>query len=211
MNKEKLARFLTSPVTDRIVALSLGGYWLYQSLHWGLANRQGWPLTALVLSALVHNLLIIVRKRPERISVKALHWFAALLACNWWLLFGRFSNQGTALIPGSAASVISTVGFVLSLAAKLSLWRSFGVVPAKRQLRTTGLYGYVRHPIYGIEFLMHTGFVLNSFSFMNLALALGSVAANVGQALAEEDFLSDDPEYQSYKAEVRKRFIPFVV
>ena len=211
MDGRRLERLLTFPMTDRVFAVSLGGFWLYQSLHWGIANRQGWPLMALILSALFHNLLIIFRKSPKKISLNSVHWFVALLACNWWLLFGGFTNQGTALISKNAASVIATIGLVLSLGAKLSLWRSFGVIPAKRKLQTTGLYRFVRHPMYGIGFLMGSAFILGSFSAINLVIAFGSIVADIGQALVEEDFFSDDGEYEAYKERVRKRFIPFVV
>lgn len=208
----KVERFLESSVTDRVIAISLGGYWLHQSLQWTVENRKGWPLMALVLSSLAQNLLIILRRKPERISMNPLHWLIALFACYWWLIFGGFSNQGQALVPKNVTDVLSTIGLVLVLGAKLSLWRSFGIVPAKRQLQTTGLYSVVRHPIYGMWFLfLNTSFLLSSFSLANLAITLGSIAASVGQALAEEDFFKNDLDYQAYKARVKKRFIPLVV
>src|SRR5262249_38277014 len=153
MMRERLEHALTSPLTDRAIALGLGGYGLYQSVHWFIKNRGSWPLIALVLSAVVKSGLTIVRRRPEKISLKPVHWVVALLACYWWPLFGGFANQGTPLISKGIASAISTVGFVLSLAVKVNLWRSFGVLPAKRQLRTRGLYGMVRHPMYGMGFI----------------------------------------------------------
>lgn len=212
MNKEKLQRFLSSPITDRIIAVSLGGYWLYRSVQWSAENHKGWPLMALVISSLAQNLLIIFRRKPESISLKPAHWIIAFLACYWWLLFGSFSNQGQALVPKYVTDVWSTIGLVLVLGAKLSLWRSFGIVPAKRKLQMTGLYSVVRHPIYGMWFLfLNTSFLLSSFSLANALITLGSIAASVGQALAEEDFFKNDPEYQAYSLQVRKRFIPFIV
>ncbi|MBS1983526.1 MAG: hypothetical protein JST16_05080 [Bdellovibrionales bacterium] len=212
MDKEKLRRFLVSSTTDRIISISLGGYWLYQSVQWTAENRKGWPLMTLIVSSLVQNLLIAFRRKPESISLKPAHWFIAMLACYWWLLFGGFSNQGQSLVAKNVTDALSTVGLVLVLSAKLSLWRSFGIVPAKRKLQTTGLYSIVRHPIYGMWFLfLNTSFLLSSFSLVNLAITSGSIAASVGQALAEEDFFKNDLEYRAYRARVKKRFIPFVV
>lgn len=210
-NKELFYKFIISPKIDRIIALLLGGYWLYQSTVWALDSKKGWPLVVLILNAVIKNLLTIIRKPPVAVSIKISHWLVAILACNWWVFFGGLANQGSALISPSFASAISTMGLLLSFATKISLWRSFGVIPAKRQLRTTGMYSVVRHPMYAVEFLLNLAFLFGSYSEINLLLVLGSTLVNIGQALAEEDFFKFDEEYQRYKRKVKKRFVPYVV
>ena len=54
------------------------------------------------------------------------------------------------------------LGFGIAVSAKLSLRRSFGVVAANRGVRTGGLYGLVRHPMYLGYFLTHLGFLLTN-------------------------------------------------
>ena len=54
-------------------------------------------------------------------------------------------SDGAALPYGG---MLMFLGFGIAVSAKLSLCRSFGVVAGNRGVRTGGLYGLVRHPMY---------------------------------------------------------------
>ncbi|MCL6553135.1 MAG: hypothetical protein K6W08_08455 [Firmicutes bacterium] len=105
------------------------------------------------------------------------------------------------------SEVLQGLGVVLMVAAAVSLGRSFGVTPADRGLRTTGLYGVVRHPLYAAELLFFVGYLLGHPSWRN-AVGLGLVVAvQVARIFREERILAG---YASYAALVRWRLIPHV-
>src|SRR5512141_432349 len=53
-----------------------------------------------------------------------------------------------ALAPEAATVAISAVGLAIVIAGKLTLGRSFGLMPANRGVVSSGVYRFVRHPIY---------------------------------------------------------------
>ena len=55
--------------------------------------------------------------------------------------------------------LISAVGLIVVIVGKMSLGRSFGLMPANRGIVSTGLYRVVRHPIYLGYLITHVGFV----------------------------------------------------
>lgn len=105
---------------------------------------------------------------------------------------------------GEAIQVFALAGM---LAAILSLGWSFGITPTDRGLRTTGLYRWVRHPLYAFELCFITGYLLANPSSRNL---IGLVAIAVIQIvrIAREERILDG--YAGYAEQVRYRLVPFV-
>ena len=64
------------------------------------------------------------------------------------------------LAPEIATVLLSACGLCVVIAGKLSLGRSFGLMPANRGIVSTGLYRVVRHPIYLGYLITHVGFLL---------------------------------------------------
>jgi protein-S-isoprenylcysteine O-methyltransferase Ste14 len=96
----------------------------------------------------------------------------------------------------------------VSLAARVSLGRNIGFVPAQRELVTSYAYGIVRHPIYTGVFLSLTALVLRAWSPTNFILAAVPVALFVIKSFMEERFLGEDPAYRRYMDRVRFRWFP---
>jgi protein-S-isoprenylcysteine O-methyltransferase Ste14 len=118
---------------------------------------------------------------------------------------------GTAL-PGMelAATLLLGLGLVISIAAKLQLRRSFGLVAANRGVKTRGVYGLVRHPMYLGYFLSQWGMLLINWSWWNGGLlALWSVL-QIARIHAEERVLCEDPAYRGHCERVRHRLVPLV-
>ena len=105
---------------------------------------------------------------------------------------------------------LQIAGTLLSIAAVISLGRSFGVVAANRGVRTTGFYRFVRHPLYASYMVSFLGFVLGNLSVRNIVLIVVAFICQYLRAVAEERILGLDPEYQAYMAQVRYRFIPYI-
>lgn len=76
---------------------------------------------------------------------------------------------------------------------------------------TTGPYHYVRHPMYTGSLLLFLGMPLLLGSWYGLLPALGAALLLAWRAVMEERMLREELQgYESYMAQVRYRFIPYV-
>jgi protein-S-isoprenylcysteine O-methyltransferase Ste14 len=110
---------------------------------------------------------------------------------------------GFQLAPDALTAAVSACGLLFLIAGKLSLGRSFGLVPANRGIVRSGVYRLVRHPIYAGYLVSHAAFVAGHFSLWN-DLAL------VSRAVYEEETLMRDAAYCDYSTTVRWRLLPGV-
>jgi protein-S-isoprenylcysteine O-methyltransferase Ste14 len=79
----------------------------------------------------------------------------------------------------------------------------------KQQLVTTGVYRFVRHPMYLGAILIGTPFLLGSY--YGLALGLIMIVLIAMRTIGEEKMLMKEfRDYEEYKKKVRYRFLPFV-
>jgi protein-S-isoprenylcysteine O-methyltransferase Ste14 len=80
------------------------------------------------------------------------------------------------------------------------------------QLVTSGVYGYIRHPLYLSVFLLGTGVMLKDMGKIQLILGLINLAAVWITASIEEDEMiaKFGNEYKEYMKKTKK-FIPFVL
>jgi protein-S-isoprenylcysteine O-methyltransferase Ste14 len=112
------------------------------------------------------------------------------------------------LLPDRATVVISAVGLIIVIAGKITLGRSFGIVPANRGVVIAGPYGIVRHPIYAGYVLTHVGFACAYPTAWNVALVVLTDAALMIRALYEERVLVRDGVYQTYCRRVTWHVVP---
>jgi protein-S-isoprenylcysteine O-methyltransferase Ste14 len=116
----------------------------------------------------------------------------------------------SALLPEIATVVVSACGLLVVICGKLSLGRSFGLMPANRGVVSSGLYRLVRHPIYMGYLITHTGFVAANPTIWNVMTLVGADAALLVRAVCEERTLALDPAYRAYQGRVRWRVLPGV-
>ncbi|TWU24576.1 hypothetical protein Pla144_34610 [Bythopirellula polymerisocia] len=91
-------------------------------------------------------------------------WMAPVLGLlnpTWEVAYNGFLWRSpitwySALVGG----ILITLGNVLDVWGYLVLCRSFGIVPEARELKTTGPYRFVRHPVYLGQFLAQAGVFL---------------------------------------------------
>jgi protein-S-isoprenylcysteine O-methyltransferase Ste14 len=118
--------------------------------------------------------------------------------------------QVAALLPQSLTVGLSAVGLAIVIAGKITLGRSFGLMPANRGVVCSGLYRIVRHPIYLGYLFTHVAFLLATPSAWNVAALLAADAALLARAVCEERTLSRDERYRTYQQTVRWRVCPGV-
>ena len=118
--------------------------------------------------------------------------------------------EAFALLPDTQAAMLSACGLLLIVAGKVSLGRSFGVIPANRGIVCRGIYRLLRHPIYAGYLLAHAGFVLSHVDAWNVCVFVTSDAMLLVRAVYEERTLRRDPQYVSYCSRVRWRMVPGV-
>jgi protein-S-isoprenylcysteine O-methyltransferase Ste14 len=102
------------------------------------------------------------------------------------------------------------LGLIVMVTGLMSLGRSFGVMPRARGLVRTGLYRWIRHPIYLGEFLAFGGMLLPTLSWWTLAVYVTFVMLQVYR-MSQEEFTLEAayPEYAEFRTSTA-RLLPGV-
>lgn len=118
------------------------------------------------------------------------------------------TGDAPGLLPDALTALVSGAAVCLVIAGKLTLGRSFGIVPANRGVVDKGPYLLVRHPIYAGYLITHLAFVAAYPRPWNIAVVVISDAALVWRALFEERLLRQDERYQAYCGRVGWHLVP---
>lgn len=111
------------------------------------------------------------------------------------------------MVPEVLAAGVQVVGVLLQIAAKWSLRRSFGLLPANRGVVISGPYRIVRHPMYLGYLVTDIGFLVANFGVRNVVVVLVQWTLQIVRVLKEEQLLSKDIAYRDYMSRVRYRLI----
>jgi protein-S-isoprenylcysteine O-methyltransferase Ste14 len=103
---------------------------------------------------------------------------------------------------------VSAVGLVIVIAGKITLGRSFGLVPANRGVVSAGPYLFVRHPIYTGYLLTHIAFAVAYPTPWNIGILVVTDVTLIIRALCEERILAKDRLYQMYCQRVAWHLVP---
>jgi protein-S-isoprenylcysteine O-methyltransferase Ste14 len=109
-------------------------------------------------------------------------------------------------------AVVSTfmilAGDGFAVVVLMQLRRSFSIMPEARELVTSGLYCFVRHPLYLAEEIATIGSVMQFLSAWTTILLVVQIAFQIRRMRNEESVLTEIfPEYASYKKKTA-RIIP---
>ena len=193
-----------------LLAAPLAALWaLFAAANFLNWHRTGRPtgLGATILELTV-ALFFVIRRPAFTTSSSPLAWTATTVA-TFGVLAGRPGGEPLwGLEPAWAA--VQLVGLVLAIASIASLGRSFGLVAANRGIQTGGPYGLVRHPLYAAYFVTQLGYVLEAPTARNVVILLVVASCQLVRVHTEEQCLSADPAYRSYRARVRWRLVPHV-
>ena len=88
------------------------------------------------------------------LAVALAAWFDPFTAAEWKMFVQRPQLNFLQFIGGASMII---VGNAVDLSGYATLFRSFSIVPEARELKTTGLYRFVRHPVYLGQFISQAG------------------------------------------------------
>lgn len=162
-------------------------------------------LLLLVSESLV-VVLTVMRRRAYLVDTSALALTITAIALVGPPLLR--TGDGAGLLPDGLTALLSSAGVCLVIAGKLTLGRSFGIVPANRGVVDKGPYLLVRHPIYAGYLITHLAFVAAYPRPWNIAVLIISDAALVSRALLEERVLRKDERYRAYCGRVGWHLVP---
>ena len=184
-----------------LILLAIPFLWAFLRI---LPTRPYLLLTA--LSEMLGIVFILTRKPGEVAATP----FAILIAFAGTALPLLARPGGSELVPSLVASTLMFAGLVISIASKVSLNRSFGIVAANRGVKRGGPYRVIRHPMYLGYFVTELGFLLSNFSVSIMLIYAAAWCAQVLRVLEEERVLQRDPTYAAYSITVSFRVIPGV-
>jgi protein-S-isoprenylcysteine O-methyltransferase Ste14 len=119
-----------------------------------------------------------------------------------------FPRRELSPAAGIVATLLVLGGSLAALFALMRLGRSFSVMAEARQLVTSGVYRFVRHPLYCAEAVATIGVVMQFLSLWTALLFAVQIAFQLRRMHNEEIVLGEIfPEYAVYKARTA-RLIP---
>jgi protein-S-isoprenylcysteine O-methyltransferase Ste14 len=176
----------------------------YRDMHgaWSIID------SALLVSEGAAVFFILTHRFTQNVSLRPADWAVTLIGTFFPLLV-RPSDTG-AFLPLSICAALMAAGFLLQIMAKLTLRRSFGLVPANRGIKIGGPYRLLRHPMYAGYLMTHLAFMGAHPTLWNLVIYLTAFTAQCFRLMAEERVLSEDEEYRAFMKTTRWRLIPFL-
>lgn len=190
-----------------LVNACMASLWaLFALRHIAAFKMTGNPTYLLIcLSETITAGFFILRKTPVSVSGNFADWLLAIVGTFAPLFLLPAASEGLRL-----GEIVLVPGMILQILAVLSLNRSFGLVAAKREIKTGGLYRFVRHPLYASYVLIMIGYVAGNVSSRNMVIGLVTIACHILRMIREERHLARDTAYADYMKRVRYRLIPLM-
>jgi len=180
----------------------------FMAVRFGADFLQTARVTNLLL--LISEMLVVALTVLRRTAATVDRSMRARLLTTMSLLGPPLVQPGhVSPMLGQAMTVTaSVIGLGIVIAGKVTLGRSFGLMPANRGIVCTGIYRVVRHPIYLGYLITHVAFVFANPSAWNVSVLMIGDAALLLRAVCEEQTLARDTRYQEYQQLVRWRVCP---
>ncbi|HZD42009.1 MAG TPA: isoprenylcysteine carboxylmethyltransferase family protein [Terriglobales bacterium] len=207
-------RFVHIPILREMENRKLDFLWAAMSfglavITWRSALGEAYSPIWLFVALDVQSGIIFAVRQPARCSSRRpLEVLITLISLTYIFAFKP--------VPISAApfavtgDLIAAGGALLTLVSVQCLGRSFAVLPSLRDIRTSGMYRLVRHPIYLSYVITALGILLRHLTFYNSGIALAGVVLLMWRIKFEERLLAQEGTYRDYMDLVRYRLIPGV-
>ncbi len=197
---------LLGEIAMRVLTVLVYSIFLWAALQQFYKDPSRITLILLALSELITIGLAVCSRVPRERD-----WNPATVVISICVSFYFVTlriKSGIHLVPETVAAGLQIAGIVIQISAKLSLRRSFGILPANRGVVVSGPYRFLRHPIYFGYGVNQLGFLLSNFGVQNLVVLVLLWSSQVFRVVREERVLIKDAKYREYAARVRYRFIP---
>jgi protein-S-isoprenylcysteine O-methyltransferase Ste14 len=165
------------------------------------------PTAVLVCISEMLGVIFIVIRKSAPIRIGSVAVLSAFCGTALPLLV---RPGGAQLVPAIVTTALMLFGLALSIASKIYLNRSFGLIAANRGVKTSGPYRFVRHPMYLGYMVTQLGFLIFSFSVLTLGIYLIAWSFQIVRVHQEESVLRADPRYRDFSTRVPTRLIPGV-
>jgi protein-S-isoprenylcysteine O-methyltransferase Ste14 len=182
----------------------LYGLFIFRHGEAFLATREPTLLAIVVLETMVVSMFLL-RREASVSNISAIALTATALGTFSTLLMAPIEKSG---VPSFLTVAIQLLGLGMAIVALGSLRRSFGLAPANRGVKTSGMYRFVRHPLYASYLVTFAGYVLAYPAPRNFALLAASIAGQLLRMALEERLLLRDQQYVDYAARTRFRIVP---
>ena len=201
-------RSATGDVADTAARAVVIALFTVMAVRLGLDYMQTGRLTGLLLlaSEALVVVLTVFRRAPASVDRSIEARVLTAISMVGPPLVKPTGIEG--LAPEVATVLLSALGLLVVIAGKMSLGRSFGLMPANRGIVSTGFYRVVRHPIYLGYLVTHFAFVAANPTFWNALLLVTADVALMARAVCEERTLARDEAYRDYQQVVRWRVLP---
>ena len=177
------------------------------AVHWWAEPSRLTLLGLLLTEAYTFGLVLVARRANMR-DLSPISVMVTFYAVFFIALLDADSNRRFA--PEAVGAGLQIAGLLWQFAAKLTLGRCFGLLPACRGIVVAGPYRLVRHPIYLGYLIGHIGFLLVNFSLLNVVVLGVLYVAQILRIVREERVLGISADYRSYQRRVRWRLLPGV-
>jgi protein-S-isoprenylcysteine O-methyltransferase Ste14 len=160
----------------------------------------------IVLTETIVAIFLVIRRDPDETHHSWQTWVTTALGTLAPFLLRPVDATADVLL----GNVFQISGFLLQIGALLALNRCLGLLPAYRGIKSHGLYGWVRHPLYMAYVITYLGFFLNNPSLGNLGIVVSGTGFLVMRIHYEETLLLRYPDYVTYARKTRWRLIPAI-
>lgn len=215
MARSKAHAFLINRYTDKVLAvlaiLPIANS-LYVFVMHAFAGQSDPFSFGIAFWGIFTVVPMIFRRTATRVSTKPLDWFITAGRTYWMFVmyYVLDTAHAIAIVPSLFPDTIFWLSVCIIIYARIYLGRNIGFVPARRSLVTTGIYGWVRHPIHTGQLLFYIAFALKFFSIWNWIVIGIGMAFVFAKTLAEDRFLKEDEDYRAYCAKVPWRWVPWI-
>ena len=200
----------TVDLADIAARMIIVALFTWMAVHIGADFMRTGRLTGLLL--LASETLVVVLTVCRRSAAIVDRSFRARILTAVSVIGPPLLRPGTGLpfAPELLTVGLSACGLLVVIGGKLSLGRSFGLMPANRGVVSAGVYRLVRHPIYMGYLVTHVAFLVANPSVWNITALVAADAALLARAVCEEATLARDERYRTYQQQVRWRVCPGV-
>ncbi|ELS02141.1 putative protein-S-isoprenylcysteine methyltransferase [Xenococcus sp. PCC 7305] len=214
---ENANRFL-GMLLGLLCVLKIYGLWKYRGeVQLAFSENVFYFPSQLIVNNLVHitylaiaSSILLLARKPKRQYSQSTPILISLLGSflPYLLLIAPVSELPQ--IPIIVPVLFVFVGGLISLIGLLSLRKSFSITPEVRGFVVSGIYSFIRHPMYLGGFVSVAGILLSSLSIFSLVVYLVWLVIQIWRAgLEEQLLLKEYPEYQKYRQKTAA-FVPMI-